>query len=517
MSKRTKAGRVKNPPAEEVSKDLISRTTICQFCHQGETKDILQSGRLYKLSTGKGSVEYYHYFCLLFSSKGIQRGKDEEGLNGFLLEDIKNEVKRGAVIKCDICKKSGATIPCHIKKCKKNYHFSCGAEASPEHLYVFRNNMDSFCWNHAPQQKKISHVVSDATCMVCLDNSLQTPGPGPGRLVSPCCGRTFHRDCIQKTALQAGKVSLKCPACNTKDKFNDEMERCGIYIPHADATWEMPENSNFYGFEDMLNLYRNCDAEACLSTKGRDYSKVGTTLELVKCQTCGQSGVHISCGKLDMKNPIYVCSTCQPKMTDGDSDDDDEDLHAILARHEDRRRELLEKKEKIIQEQKISLAATKRKQDEMIQRIKDIFAPDPVEKNEFDDRKGVGVTIINTVTGEPRRINPQSELPISYRLPSNERPRTAIGMPRKSDNDVSEDDGSDDDDEELKGVLKISAVFSGDDVGKLKDILPQNCLASPPKDRPPSDDNPEVTDALEEDEDCDSLEDLLEDKFIDDN
>ena len=26
--------------------------------------------------------------------------------------------------------------------------------------------MDSFCWNHSPQQKKTSHVVSDATCMV---------------------------------------------------------------------------------------------------------------------------------------------------------------------------------------------------------------------------------------------------------------------------------------------------------------------------------------------------------------
>ena len=31
------------------------------------TKDVLQSGRLYKLSTGSKTVEYYHYFCLLFS------------------------------------------------------------------------------------------------------------------------------------------------------------------------------------------------------------------------------------------------------------------------------------------------------------------------------------------------------------------------------------------------------------------------------------------------------------------
>ena len=72
------------------------------------------------------------------SSQGVQRGKDEEGLNGFLPEDIRNEVKRGAGIKCDMCKKPGATIPCRVKKCKKNYHFTCGAMANPEYLFIFR-------------------------------------------------------------------------------------------------------------------------------------------------------------------------------------------------------------------------------------------------------------------------------------------------------------------------------------------------------------------------------------------
>ena len=34
MSKRTKGGRVKNPPAVEVPKDMIGKNTLCQFCHQ---------------------------------------------------------------------------------------------------------------------------------------------------------------------------------------------------------------------------------------------------------------------------------------------------------------------------------------------------------------------------------------------------------------------------------------------------------------------------------------------------
>jgi len=492
MSKRTKGGRVKNPPAVEVAKDMIGKNTICQFCHQGETKDILQSGRLYKLSiNGSKSVEFYHYFCLLFSSQGVQRGKDEEGLNGFLPEDIRNEVKRGAGIKCDMCKRPGATIPCRVKKCKKNYHFTCGAMANPEHLFIFRNNMDSFCWNHSPQQKKTSHVVSDATCMVCLDSSSLTPGPGPGKLVSPCCGRTFHRDCVQKTALQAGKVSLKCPACNTKEKFNEEMERCGIYIPHADATWEMPENSGFYRFEDMLHLYRNCDAVECKSTKGRDFSKPGTDLELVKCQTCGQSGVHVLCGQLNAKEPVYVCSTCKP--TD-DEEDDDEELQAQLLKHDQRRLELLARKDQIIKEEKERLAATKKKQDDMIARIKAIFAADPVdqESKAEEDIKYIGsreagarVQIVNRMTGDcvPIQAPPP---PVPFRLLSsstNRRPSTAIGFLPRKQMEEKESSSSEEEDEELNRVLKISAIFSGDDVGKLDAFLPKNCIAETP---PPS-------------------------------
>ena len=178
--------------------------------------------------------------------------------------------------------------------------------------------MDSFCYSHAPKQTKVSHVVKDSTCMVCLssianqnpdtadspvkqvclDNSFSSSGPGPGRLVSPCCGRTFHRDCVQKTALQAGKAALKCPACSTKDRFNEEMERCGIYIPHADAQWEMPENSNFYRysqdilknnsnqlpicrFDDMLHMYRKCDAPTCTCPRGRENSRPGSQYEVV--------------------------------------------------------------------------------------------------------------------------------------------------------------------------------------------------------------------------------------------
>eukprot|EP00092_Neocalanus_flemingeri_P018536 GFUD01020072.1.p1 GENE.GFUD01020072.1~~GFUD01020072.1.p1 ORF type:complete len:536 (-),score=116.49 GFUD01020072.1:441-2048(-) len=488
MSKRSKKGGLKNPPAVEVPKDQITQNTLCQFCHMGETKDILQSGRLYKLTSGKIS-EYYHYFCLLFSSHGVQRGKDEEGLNGFLAEDIRKEVKRGSALKCDFCTKGGATIPCHRKSCKKNYHFACGSLCSSpgEHYFIFRNNMDSFCYSHAPKQTKMSHVVRDSTCMVCL-SSIDN-GPGPGRLVSPCCGRTFHRDCVQKTALQAGKAALKCPACNAKESFNEEMERCGIYIPHADAQWEMPENSNFYRFDDMLHMYRKCDAPTCTCPRGRENSRPGSQYEVIKCDTCGQSGVHIACGKLEFRNPVYICETCQPgdstETSDSDDSCDDDLVREALLRHEEKRLRLIAEKNRLMAEERKRLETTKRDQDMMINQIKSIFSSsEPTSSNKdiqyCGSRIGVGVGGV---------VRPPQAVIRPYR------PRYATHMPRRPINtgvtnvpdapteivtlDDSDAENSNDtsgivlnQEEDGDGLLKIDQVFSGEEASKIDNLDP---------------------------------------------
>jgi len=383
MSKRPKRS-AKQPKAVLVPKSEITSESNCKLCHQGETKDMTESGGLFKMTTGE-STEYYHYFCLLFSSGGVQRGKDEEGLNGFLEEDIRKIVKSGETLKCDICNKTGATIPCHKKSCRKKYHFACGSLCTDpgEHVFIFRNNMYSFCYNHAPKQGKITNIVNDPTCMICLENSFVSPppGPGPGRLLSPCCKRTLHRDCVQKLANQAGQGAMKCPGCNTKEAFFEEMERCGIYIPHADAQWEMPENSNFYGFDEMLNLYKKCDAPSCLCPKsrGRQYSRTGTEYEVITCETCGSSGVHIVCGKLDIRSPSYVCDACQPikhtVIPDSDSDDsiDNDYIREQLIRSEERRLTLVVEKNRLIENRKRRLEKSKQEHEDKLRQIRSFF------------------------------------------------------------------------------------------------------------------------------------------------
>ena len=59
MSKRSRKGVARNPPAVEVPWDQITEEMRCQFCQQGKTKDILKSGKLYKLISGKRPIGVY--------------------------------------------------------------------------------------------------------------------------------------------------------------------------------------------------------------------------------------------------------------------------------------------------------------------------------------------------------------------------------------------------------------------------------------------------------------------------
>merc|ERR1712223_1302344 len=55
---------------------------------------------------------------------------------------------------------------------------------------------------------------------------------------------------------------------------------------------------------------------------------------------------------------------------------------------------------------------------------------------------------------------------------------TAMGMPRRQIENA--ESSSSEEDEELNKVLKISAIFSGDDVNKLDAFLPKSCIAETP-------------------------------------
>ena len=162
-----------------------------------------------------------------------------------------------------------------------------------------------------------------AACPICCDNVY--PWSCPTTIWAPCCRTNtwFHRDCVQRLALNAGYF-FKCPLCNNKTIFQKAMLDYGVYIPEQDASWELEPNA----FQELLHRHNRCDAKHCLCPKGRSHALLGTRWELVLCRYCGSQGIHVGCGNLKWSTPEWECDECsvmlQQAQERGDTDSDEE-------------------------------------------------------------------------------------------------------------------------------------------------------------------------------------------------
>ncbi|XP_059675684.1 G2/M phase-specific E3 ubiquitin-protein ligase [Gavia stellata] len=277
------------------------QSPLCVLC--GRTDDCPE-----KYGEKRTYVEYnltVHYYCLLMSSGIWQRGEEDEGVDGFLITDIRKEVNRAAKLKCNICKKKGASIGCVAPKCKRSYHFPCGIQK--ECIFQFMEDFRSYCWEHKPVQKfPDKECRGTSQCTICLDLVEQLPMYTV--LKSPCCKNAwFHRECLQYQALSAGIFFFRCTVCNNKDKFQKEMLRMGIHIPEKDASWELEENA----YQDLLQCYQHCDIKRCLCKKGRDYNEPDSKWEIKRCQCCGSRGTHLACSSMTSWEQNWECMECR--------------------------------------------------------------------------------------------------------------------------------------------------------------------------------------------------------------
>jgi len=252
-----------------------------------------------------------HYFCLLFSSGLGQRGEEGEGLKGFLVSDIKREVRRGGRLKCVYCRKKGATVGCAEQKCKKSYHPICGQKHNS--LFQFYDQFKSFCKEHRPSQnvKKGEGGKSGGPCSTCTICQEKLVRKATIKILwSPCCHSFFHRECVQSLAISAGKEHFKCPNCNDKEVFLQEMRETGVYVPEQDASWEKEGL-----FEDIdRDPPLICHAKLCFCPKeqGRSYHSEGGVWEVILCDTCGSKGIHARCGGMeDVSEALWHCYTCR--------------------------------------------------------------------------------------------------------------------------------------------------------------------------------------------------------------
>nr|XP_061798722.1 G2/M phase-specific E3 ubiquitin-protein ligase-like [Nerophis lumbriciformis] len=252
-----------------------------------------------------------HYFCLLTSCGVYQRGKDSEGIFGFLVKDIKQESRRSARLTCCVCKKKGACVGCYVKSCRKMVHFPCGRKNG--FVSQFAENFPSYCPDHSPFQSlgvnaDLSLPQSCSVCLDAVDGNLSY-----AVLKCPSCHASwFHRDCVQRQAHSAGLFFFRCTLCNNKDEYQQEMLRMGIYIPERDASWELETNA----YADLLEVYMHCDAHECLCVNGRAHSAKTGWFQAIRCLLCGSRGTHRKCSGLKVDTNDWACPECT-KCTDG--------------------------------------------------------------------------------------------------------------------------------------------------------------------------------------------------------
>ncbi|KAM9341595.1 G2/M phase-specific E3 ubiquitin-protein ligase [Symphorus nematophorus] len=284
-----------------------SQEECCCLCRLSDD-DPAMFGEKVQLKEHKLSV---HYFCLLTSCGVYQRGEENEGVFGFLVDDIKQEIRRSSRLTCSCCKKKGACVGCYVRSCRKMVHFPCGRKQ--KFISQFTGLFPSFCSDHGPSQSLCvgSDLSLPQTCSICLDSI--EPVLCYSILKCPSCHASwFHRDCVQRQAHSAGLFFFRCTLCNNKESFQEEMLRMGIYIPERDASWELEANA----YSELLVVYKRCDALTCLCTDGRAHSAKSGWFEVIRCRLCGSGGTHRKCSGLKLDTSDWACSDCT-QATDG--------------------------------------------------------------------------------------------------------------------------------------------------------------------------------------------------------
>lgn len=219
-----------------------------------------------------------------------QRGTDDEGILGFLIDDIKKESRRVAFLKCFFCKKKHANLGCCVQICKKMYHIKCGR--NDDASFEFVDTFPSYCKEHSKKRKQ-KKITEDAECGICMDKIKKAKA-----LLIPCCRNSwFHRTCIQKFANTSG-VFFKCPMCNDTKICKKKLPLLGILLPEKDADWYFDTSE----FEDLNEtLERICDAEENCR------NKANLSEQWKLCSTCGASAIHIKCWD---QVRDFVCNSC---------------------------------------------------------------------------------------------------------------------------------------------------------------------------------------------------------------
>lgn len=160
-----------------------------------------------------------------------QNGADDEGIDGFLVEDIEYLCRSYAKTECRYCRKPRATVRCCEPNCIRIFHVICGVKRKC--LFKFADQFDAYCHMHSKIDEKFDKHGNDSNCMICFDAMGEYHAITS---IPSCCNQGyFHKKCIQTSAITCG-YKMHCPMCGyDADGYRKFLSNRGIYCPNKDA------------------------------------------------------------------------------------------------------------------------------------------------------------------------------------------------------------------------------------------------------------------------------------------
>ncbi|CAN1270291.1 BRCA1-associated RING domain protein 1 [Linum perenne] len=162
------AGTGNHNPA--VANQLSTTDKVCGFCHFSKISE--NTGPMMHYVDGKvvdgceanvSNAVHVHRICIDWAPQVYFEGET--------IKNLKEELARGAKLKCSGCGRKGAALGCYVKSCRKNSSnrskewVFCGSALSPEDkltLVDFGNSIDvrvTKFW-----RPDVTHVIADGAC-----------------------------------------------------------------------------------------------------------------------------------------------------------------------------------------------------------------------------------------------------------------------------------------------------------------------------------------------------------------
>lgn len=207
-----------------------------------------------------------HMYCLFFSPGLTQNGQPDEGIDGFLLPDIRKELRRASQLRCSYCEKKSAAIGCGVATCSANFHLPCGLKNGVfTQFHDPSHSFPAYCKRHRPKLN-LPSFKGTLMCTICQENIKFTTDK-PNLVFLSCCQTYFHRSCLNQLAYYQGEFSLKCPNCLNCEEFIPSLKKSGIYVPCRDF---LVDNEQITTTSE--NVVWECSADICNCENGRAHN-----------------------------------------------------------------------------------------------------------------------------------------------------------------------------------------------------------------------------------------------------